>query len=73
MSLGTKSSFFNAPWDFLHISKFQVNVSVTMFLVSNTFQNILDGFASFQSQRDIYKNTVQVYTIFGQTLAIWPV
>ena len=31
---------------FLHISKLQVNVSVTIFLVSNSFQNILDGFAS---------------------------
>ena len=31
---------------FSRISKLQVNVSVTIFLVSNTFQNILDGFAS---------------------------
>ena len=31
---------------FSYISKLQVNVSLTIFLVSNTFQNILDGFAS---------------------------
>ena len=31
---------------FSRISKLRVNVSVTIFLVSNTFQNILDGFAS---------------------------
>ena len=46
------------------ISKFQVNVSVTIFLVSNTFQNILDGFASFHGQKDIHKKLLKCTLVF---------
>ena len=48
MPLGTKNSFSNTPWDFhMLVLNFR-----SMFLLSNTFQNILDGFASFHSQKD---------------------
>ena len=57
---------------FSHISKFQVNVSLTLFLISNTFQNILDGFASFHGQKDIHKKLLRctlffdILYLFGQ-------
>ena len=53
MSLGTKNSFSNAPSDF-HISVLNFG---SMFLVSNSFQNTLDGFASFHGKKDIHKKT----------------
>ena len=52
------------PHGFSHISKFQINVSVTIFLVSNTFQNILDGFASFHGQKDIHKGLLSCTLFF---------
>ena len=40
---------------------FRSNVSVTIFLVSSTFQDILNGCASFSGQKDTHKNCSAVH------------
>ena len=45
---------------FSHLSiKFLANVSVTIFLVSNTFQNILNGFCLLSWSKDIHKKLLR--------------
>ena len=56
MSLESKNSFSNCPMGFSRSSKIQINVLVTILLVLNTFQNILDGFASFHGQKIFTNN-----------------
>ena len=41
------------------MSKFQINVSVTIFFVLSTVQNSLNGSSSFNGQKDIHKKLLR--------------
>ena len=58
---------------FSRISNFQINVSISIFLVSSTFQSIMNDLSSFHSQKNIHEKTDSFLTDFSwATLLIVP-